>query len=306
MTALRKPTLVAFSALVATIAPATLGAQDPAQVEIEIVPVAGNISMLRGGNFGNVGVSAGPDGFLIVDDQIEPIAPKIRAALDSLGDGQLAFVLNTHWHGDHTHGNIAFGDEAPILAHYNVRKRLSTPQEILGQVFEPLPDAALPVVTFADSVSIWFNGEEIRAIHLPRGHTDGDAIVWFTESNVVHMGDLFMKDIFPFVDLASGGDVEGYAANVSTALDRMPPDAHVIPGHGSLATVDDLRRFHTMLLDTIAVVREAMAAGRTLADIQAQGLPETWASWSWPFITTELWIETIWRSLSGRDEAAAP
>jgi cyclase len=286
------------------VAPAPAAAQDPADVEVEIVPVAGRVSMLRGGDFGNIGVSAGPDGILIVDDQIAPLGPKILAALDLLGDHELAFVLNTHWHGDHTHGNLVFGPEAPIVAHVNTRKRLMTRQEAFGMVFEPLPPEALPVVTFADSLSIHFNGEEIRVVHLPSGHTDGDIVVWFTGSNVVHMGDLFQVDRFPAVDLATGGDVEGFARNVAAVLELLPPGARIIPGHGPLSGVEDLQRFHSMLLQTMGIVRSRIEAGNTLEEIQAAGLPEPWKSWGEGFISTERWIETIWRSLTGHDEGA--
>src|SRR5687767_7655994 len=225
-------------------------AQDFSKVEITTTKVAGNVHMLQGAG-GNIGVSVGTDGILIVDDQFAPLADKIKAALKTLGSGRLKFVLNTHWHGDHTGGNAAFGPEAPIIAHENVRKRLAAGQQLRGQAIPPAPSEALPVVTFPGSLSVHFNGEEIQVIHYPHGHTDGDSVIFFTKSNVVHMGDHFFNGRFPFVDLASGGNVEGYARNVAAVLKQVPADAKVIPGHGPLASVDDLKRFHRMLTEKI-------------------------------------------------------
>lgn len=276
-------------------------AQDLSEVTIETIPVAGNVHMLSSGVAGNVAVSVGEDGILVVDDKLGPLTDRLREAIAELSDGELAFVLNTHWHADHTGGNPAFGAEAPIVAHHNVRRRLSTRQEVRGNVVDPLPDEGLPVITFGDSLSIWFNGEEIRAIHLPRGHTDGDVAVWFTGSNVVHMGDHFFKDRLPFVDLGTGGDVVGYARNVAEVLERVPEDAEVIPGHGELATVADLREFHRMLVETTGWVRDGVEAGRDLEALKAEGLPDPWDGWAWGFITEEAWIEVVHASLTGSD-----
>jgi glyoxylase-like metal-dependent hydrolase (beta-lactamase superfamily II) len=262
--------------------------RDFADVQIKATPVAGTVHMLEGAG-GNIGVSVGEDGILIVDDQFAPLADRIRAALRSLGEGKLRFVLNTHWHGDHTGGNAAFGGEASILAHANVRRRLENPPR-----GEPSPKEALPIVTFDESLSVHFNGEEIRMVHLPGGHTDGDAVIRFTRSNVVHMGDLFFAGRFPFIDLSSGGSVDGYLRNVEKALAEIPPDAKIIPGHGPLSTVEDLRTFHRMLRETVAFVRERQAAGKSLADVQKEGLPAPWASWGWEFIPAERWIEIVW------------
>ena len=214
--------------------------QDFSDVRIEVTPVAGNVYVLEGRG-GNIGASVGADGILIVDDQFAPLAEKIRAALKKVNPGELQFVLNTHWHGDHTGGNRVFGTEATIIAHTNVRGRLSTPQTVRGRDVEPLPIEALPVITFDESLSIHFNGEEIRVIHFPHGHTDGDSVVFFTGSNVVHMGDTFFAGRFPFVDLASGGDVKGLTRNIQTVIDRLGADAKIIPGHGPLSTPQDLK-----------------------------------------------------------------
>ncbi|HSR69493.1 MAG TPA: MBL fold metallo-hydrolase [Acidobacteriota bacterium] len=272
-------------------------AQDFSQVEIEATHVSGSVHMLVGQG-GNIGVTVGEDGIMIVDDQFAPLADKIRAALKDLNSGDLKFVLNTHWHWDHTGGNQEFGKEATIIAHHNVRKRLSTTQNVRGRVVEPSPPEAWPVITFDESVSIHFNGETIEVMHLPHGHTDGDSIIYFTGSKVVHMGDHFFNGFFPFVDLDSGGDVRGYAENVQQVLEMIPDDVKVIPGHGPLADKADLRRFHGMMLDTIATVEVHMADGKSLEEIKEAGLDPKWESWGKFFINEDAWIETIHASLS--------
>ena len=267
------------------------------KVEIKATHVRGNIYMLNGTG-GNIGVSIGSDGVLIVDDKFAPLADKIRAALKEVGGGELKFILNTHWHGDHTGGNQVFGPEAPIIAHTNVRKRLSTDQHLLGRDVPAAPKEAWPVITFDHSVSVHFNGEEIKAVHFPRGHTDGDTVIFFTGSNVVHMGDDFFSGRFPFVDLGSGGDVEGLTKNIAKVIKKLPADVKIIPGHGPVSTLDDLKTYHRMLVETTNIVRAAMAAGKSLEEIKAEGLPEEWSSWGSGFIPAERWLETIHRSLS--------
>lgn len=277
--------------LAAAPAAAQQGMED---VEITTVPVAGSVHMLQGRG-GNIGVSAGEDGLLIVDDQFAPLADRIRAALSELSDGELEFVLNTHFHGDHTGGNEVFGRIAHIIAHDNVRRRLADPAPDDDR--EPLGEVGLPVITFDRSLSLHFNGEEIEVMHLPHGHTDGDAVIYFTESNVVHMGDDFFAGAFPFVDLDHGGDVRGLVRNVAHVLDRVPEDARVIPGHGELSTTDDLREYHRMLRETVGIVRDRRERGMSLEESRDRGLPEEWASWGEGFISTDRWIETIHRSL---------
>ena len=270
--------------------------QDFSKVEIKATKVAGNIFMLEGAG-GNIGVSVGEDGILIVDDQFAPLADKIRAALQKLGAGKLKFVLNTHWHGDHTGGNVKFGPDAPIIAQTNVRKRLETEQKIFGQTVPASPKDALPVITFDQSLSVHFNGEEIRVIHFPHGHTDGDSVIFFTRSNVVHMGDDFFAGRFPFVDLENGGDVLQLAKNIEEILGKLPPDVKLIPGHGPISTAGDLKNYHRMLVETTNIVRQRMSAGKTLEQIKAEGLPEEWKPWGTGFIKTDAWIEEIYRSV---------
>lgn len=277
--------------------PALAQQRDFSKIEIKTIPVAGNVYMLEGAG-GNIAVSVGKDGLLIVDDQYAPMADKIKAALKGLGEGKLEFVLNTHWHGDHTGGNEIFGRDAHIIAHENVRKRLAAGQMLRGTKVEPAPAGALPIVTFGDSLSIHFNGEEIKAIHFAKGHTDGDSVIFFTGANVVHMGDQFFAGRFPFVDLESGGTVQGLVESIGKAIEQIPANARIIPGHGAVSTIEDLKAYHRMLVETTGLVRKGMAEGKTLDQLKADGFPEQWKEWGSGFINAEAWITTIHASYS--------
>jgi len=263
----------------------TYAQRDFSNVEITTTHVAGNVYMLQGSG-GNIGVSAGPDGILIVDDQFAPLADKILAALSDLNSGDLQFILNTHFHGDHVGGNEILGKTATIISHSNTRKRLLDK-----------PKDAIPVITFDDAASIHFNGEEIKAIHYPTGHTDGDIYIYFPESNVVHMGDEFFVGRFPYVDVGSGGNAIGLLKNISKALELFPADVKIIPGHGALSDMDDLRAYRAMLDETIGVISERKAFGMSLENIQSRGLPEKYADWGSGFINQDSWIEAIFNSI---------
>jgi cyclase len=292
-----RATLRAGLALALAALPALAQQQDFSKVEIKVVPVSGHIYMLEGSG-GNIGVSAGDDGVLIVDDEFAPLAEKIRAALKGINPGKLRFVLNTHFHGDHTGSNPVFGTEATIVAQENVRKRLEAGSVVMGNKTEPMAAAGLPVVTYADAVSVHFNGEEIKAIFFPHGHTDGDSVIFFTKSNVVHMGDDFFNGFFPFIDMESGGSVQGMTAGVVKVLAQIPADAKVIPGHGPLSDVEGLKKFHRMLVETTAIVQKQVKAGKKLEQIQAAGLPPEWQEWGKGFINTKTWIEIVYNSLT--------
>ncbi len=260
---------------------------DPfADVTIQTVPVAGNISMLVGQG-GNIGVSAGEDGVLIIDDQFAPLADRIRTALEALGSDTPKFVLNTHFHGDHVGGNVEFGAGGVIVAHENVRLRM-----IDGES----PPVALPVVTFNDNVTIHFNGENITLIHMPVGHTDTDSVVLFEDANVIHMGDHFFNGGFPFVDIASGGSVQGYLSNLEKVLSWIDDDTQVIPGHGPLANKADLFDFYNMIRDTSTAIRVSRSLQMTAEDIVAEGLGPEYESWGQGFINEQRWIETVVQS----------
>jgi glyoxylase-like metal-dependent hydrolase (beta-lactamase superfamily II) len=278
---------------------------DFSKVEIKATKVAGTVYMLQGYG-GNIGVSVGEDGILIVDDQFAPLADKIQAALKGITDKPVKFVLNTHWHFDHTGGNPYFGQNAPIIAHENVRKRLQSGGDItfLKMQIPPAPKAALPVVTFEDKVSIHINGEDIRAIHFPKGHTDGDIVVFFPKSNVVHMGDDFFSGMFPFVDLDSGGSVKGLIEDVAQIIPMLPPDVRIIPGHGQLATLDDLKQFEDMLRGTTAAVAAAMKQGKTLDQMKKEKVLANYADWGKGMLNADLFTEILYNDLSGKKTGA--
>jgi glyoxylase-like metal-dependent hydrolase (beta-lactamase superfamily II) len=250
------------------------------------------------GRGGNVGVSTGADGILIVDDDYAQISPKLAEALKTLGSEKPRFIFNTHWHGDHTEGNKFFGKDSLILAHTNVRKRLSVESIVLGNKTEPYPKFALPVLTYDQSMSVHFNDEEIRAVHYPNGHTDGDSVIFFTKAGVVHMGDDFFAGKFPFVDLDNGGSVQGMAKNVGDILAKLPADVKIIPGHGGLSTREDLKAYHQMLVETTDIVQKGMMSGKALEGLKKDGLPAKYKSWGEGFIKTDFWIETIYKSLT--------
>ncbi len=255
--------------------------------------VAGNIYMLEGRG-GNIGVSVGEDGILVVDTQYANMADAIRDAIKGLSKGDIEFIVNTHFHGDHTGGNKALGQDTPIVAHENARKRLLGKRDTSDEAFRN----SLPWITFDDDLSLHFNGEEIKIVHFPTGHTDTDCILFFTESNVVHMGDHFFNGFFPFIDLAGGGDVASYINNVQTVIDQLPPDVKIIPGHGALATLDDLKAFKTMIDETVGIIRDGIGVGKDEAKLQAEGLPDKYAEAGAGFINTKRWISIVYESLT--------
>lgn len=266
-------------------------------VEIKTEKVAGNIYVLYGSG-GNIGVSVGNDGILTIDTQFANLAEKIKAALKALGNDRPKFVFNTHWHGDHTGGNEIFGRDSIIIANENVRKRMAETTIFRGQPRTPSPLVALPMITYTSELSLYFNGENIRAVHFPKGHTDGDTVIFFTASNVVHLGDDFFVDRFPFVDLDSGGSVEGLIKNVGSLIQMIPSDAKLIPGHGKVSSINELRDYHQMLMETTLIVRKGMNEGKSLDQIKAAGFPEKYKDAGSGFITTNAWIETIYKSYS--------
>lgn len=266
-------------------------------VQVRTTKVTGNVYLLQGRG-GNVGALVGPGGILIVDDDYKAVSEKLAAALKELGSDRPRYILNTHWHGDHTEGNHYFGKDSTIVAHINVRKRLLDPPVIFGQKTPPYPAFALPSITYSQTMSLHFNGEEVRLLHLPNGHTDGDTIVFFENAKVVHLGDDFFNGFFPFVDIDSGGSVQGTINNIAALINQIPPDAKLIPGHGALATLDDLKAFHQALVDTSNIIQDAMKKGTSLDEIKKAGLPEKYKSWGSGFIKTDMWIDIVYRSYS--------
>ena len=288
--------------------PATRGGQgqDFSKVEIKATKVAGNIYMLQGAG-GNIAASIGDDGIVIVDDQFAPLAEKIQASLKSLGitNKPVRFVINTHYHGDHTGGNAPFSNAgSTVIAQDNVRKRLENGGTAgngssIHMENKAAEKTALPIITFEHDVTVHLNGEDIRALHFPAGHTDGDSIIFFPKNNVVHMGDDFVRYGFPFIDVSSGGSVQGMIAAMEKATAQLPADVRVIPGHGALSNLDDVREFTKMLKETSAVVENAFKAHKALERMKQEKILDPWKKWSGDFVNTDAFIETLYNSLTG-------
>ncbi len=294
---------LAVGAILVLCAVAAAQQRDFSKVQIKVTKVAGTVYMLEGAG-GNIGVSVGDDGILIVDDQYAPLADKIRAALKGITDKPVRFVINTHYHEDHTGGNLNFSQGSTIIAHDNVRKRLEAGGTggnggSLSFPFPPAPKEALPIITFDHDVTVHLNGEDIRALHVASGHTDGDSIIFFTKSNVIHMGDDFVTYGFPFIDVLSGGSVKGMIAAVEKVLATAPPDAKIIPGHGHISTVADLKPFLAMLEETSAKVQDGIKRGKTLQQLQQEKVLAGYEKWSGEFISTDKYIETLYNDLTG-------
>jgi glyoxylase-like metal-dependent hydrolase (beta-lactamase superfamily II) len=246
---------------------------------------------------GNLGLAVGPDAVFLIDDQYAPLTPKIQSAVAAVTAKPVQFILNTHWHGDHTGGNEALaGAGALIMAHDNVRKRMSTEQFLafFKLRVEPSPKAALPLVTFGSDVTFHINGDEVIALHCPAAHTDGDAIVHFRRGDVIHMGDIFFNGMYPFIDSASGGTADGVIAAVDRALALATDRTRIIPGHGPLASKADLRAYRDMLVTVLGRIRTQMAAGRTIKEIiDSKPTQEFEDRWGKGFIKADTWVSML-------------
>jgi glyoxylase-like metal-dependent hydrolase (beta-lactamase superfamily II) len=252
-------------------AAAPVGAQSFDSVEINTIPAAPGIYMLEGRG-GNIGVSIGKDGVFLIDDQFAPLTEKILKAIRKLSDGPIRFVLNTHWHGDHTGGNENLGKAgALIVAHENVRKRMSIEQflGVLNRRVPPSPPVALPIVTFTDAVTFHLNDEEIHVFHVAPSHTDGDSIVHFRKANVIHAGDILFSGRYPFIDTSTGGSIDGVIASAGRVLELTDKDTKIIPGHGPLSGPKELRAYRDMLSAVRKRVSSAIAGGKTLEETVA-------------------------------------
>lgn len=261
-----------------------VNAQTMADANITVQQAAGDVYMLKGPG-GNIGVLATDKGLLLVDDKFAPLAEKIETAMKGIEDKSLKYVVNTHYHGDHTGSNKFFSHKAPIFAHENVRTRLSNKKDHHAD--------SLPVVTYKEGITIHLDNEEVQLTHLPSGHTDGDTYVYFKNANVLHTGDLFFEVGFPYVDLKSGGSVKGYLKSVKHMLKHTPTDVVIIPGHGKLTNKESLAAFANMIEFSINKVSKALASGKSEAEIIADGIGEKYQHLSWAFITEEKWLKTL-------------
>jgi len=269
-------------------------------VEVKTVPVSDGIYMLMGEG-GNIGVSIGEDGTFAIDDQYEQMSAKITAAIKALSGESPKFLFNTHWHGDHAGGNEHFGKQgAIIVAHENVRESLKVEKSIklFNMHKPPSPKEALPVVTFQREMSLHLNGDDIRMVHVANAHTDGDAIVHFTQANVIHAGDTFFNGFYPFIDVDSGGGIAGMIAACNTVLALANDKTKIMPGHGPLASKADLVAFRDMLVVAEKNIQALIAAGKNEADvIAAKPLAELDKEWGDGFIPSDVWVKIVYSGM---------
>jgi len=282
--------------LLALAVPAAAQQPNMDAVQIRVERVAPGVAVLFGRG-GNIGLSYGSDGNILIDDQYAPLTERILAAIRTLDPDPIRFVINTHWHGDHTGGNENVGRTgAVIVAHDNVRRRMSMEQVVRGDRVAPSPSGALPVVTFSEGVTFHLNGDDIRVVHVEHAHTDGDALVYWTRANVLHMGDTFFNGLLPFIDLDSGGSIDGAIVAVEAGLALANDGTVIIPGHGPVGHRADLVRYRDMLVSLRDRVRAEMRRHRSLDQIKAERLADGYGPPD-GFISPDSLIETIYRSL---------
>ena len=278
-------------------------AQEPdwSKIEVKVVPVAGGVSMLVGQG-GNIGVTTGKDGAFLIDDQFAQLLPKIKAAVKTLGDQPIRFVVNTHFHGDHTGSNAPLGEAGVVIvAQDNVRKRLGLERinPSTKQRTPPQPPSAWPLITFAESVSFHLNGDDLDVLHVPSAHTDGDAIIRFRKANVIHMGDTFFNGNYPFIDIDAGGSVDGAVAAADRGLALSDAGTKIIPGHGPLGTKADLQAYRDMLAGIRDRVKALVAQGKTLEQVLAAKPSAQWdAKWGKGFLNPDAFVSSVHRSLT--------
>jgi cyclase len=268
--------------------------------KIEIIELTPDIHVLMGAG-GNIGVSSGVDGVFIIDDDMPPLAGKIDAALRTIRDEPVRMVFNTHWHFDHTGGNKHFGERgALIVAHDNVRERMSTKQfsALFNNETPPSPSPALPVVTFDQTITFHLNGGTIRALHVPYGHTDGDAVLFFEEANVVHMGDLFFNEMYPVIDISAGGSAWGMIEAIDKVLPMLNEDTVIIPGHGAVAGIEELQAFQIMLKTVALRIELLIGDGKTVEEVIALNPSVNYdATWAWSFMPPDKFNRLVYDSL---------
>jgi glyoxylase-like metal-dependent hydrolase (beta-lactamase superfamily II) len=293
--------IIAFLVLVAAVP--LFGQRNFDTVHVRSTIVADNIFMLQGAG-GNIGVCSGENGIFVIDDQFAPLTEKIKTAIADATQSNAAvrFILNTHWHGDHTGGNENFGKAGTVIvAHENVRKRMSVEQfnQMFNRTTPPSPKDALPIVTFTSDVTFHLNGDDIHVFHVEPAHTDGDAVVHFTKANVIHTGDLFFTGRYPFIDLSSGGSVDGVIAASEKILSLCNAETKIIPGHGSLSDLKGLNDYHTMLKTVRDRIRELVDAGKSLDEVKtARPTVEFDDSWGKGFMNPDTFVEIVYKSLS--------
>jgi cyclase len=289
----------------------TVGAaqDDFSKVQIKVTKVTDGLYLLDAGESGNVAVLVGEDGVVMVDDMDAPLEAKLQAALRTISDKPVRFVINTHYHGDHTGSNGSFQKQATVIAHDNVRMQLEKGGDggnggVMHFEHKPEAKAALPILTYDHQLGLHMNGEDVRVIHYAAAHTDGDSIVYFPKANAVHLGDEFVTYGFPFIDVKSGGSIDGMIAAMEAVIAQMPANVKVIPGHGPLCTLDDVRTYVKMMRDTREVVAKARKDGKTLEQMKQAKLLDAWKKYN-GYVNEDGFLETIYYSpaLNGGGQA---
>lgn len=279
----------------------TISAQrDFSKVEIKTEKVADSLYVLFGSG-GNIGIFHGPDGVVMIDDQFAPLSDKIEAVIQKIANQPVKYLLNTHWHGDHTGGNENFGNKgATIIAHDNVRERMSKEQNIkaFSRTVPASPKEALPVLTFSDDMTVHINDEAILAIHVHNAHTDGDALIYFTESNVLHMGDTYFNGRFPYIDLSSGGSIDGLIKATNQALFIIDENTKIIPGHGAVSNKKELMTYRDTLMGIRTKVKKAVDKGMTIEEIKAANFLEGLDEWGSGFINGDRFLDILFSDFS--------
>ncbi len=293
--------VVAASSVFLTLAASAQPDFDDVTVRAE--PVAEGLYMLVGRG-GNIGLFAGEDGVFMIDDQFAPLTPRISAVVDQLTGRSVDLLFNTHWHFDHTGGNENFGKAgALILAHRNVRTLMSAPQTLAAfdMALPAAPEAALPVITFADTMKFHINGDTVRAVHVPNAHTDGDVILYFENANAVHTGDVYITLGYPFIDVEHGGHIDGFIRGIADLLDWADDDTKIMPGHGHLSNRAELQEFHDMLVECRRRVQALLDQGKSSGEIiAAQPLASLDERWSSGFISGEAFTAALLANLDGK------
>ncbi|QXD15548.1 MBL fold metallo-hydrolase [Rhodocaloribacter litoris] len=296
--------LLPLAILLGLVPPVALAQPNFDEVQIQTIPVAEGVFMLAGRG-GNIGLSVGEDGAFLIDDQYAPLTDKIKAAVAAQTEQPIRFVVNTHWHGDHTGGNENMGQAgAVIVAHENVRRRMSTEQfiEAFNSRTPPAPPAALPVVTFTDAVTFHWNGDEIHVFHVDPAHTDGDAIIFFRRANVIHMGDTYFNGMYPFIDVSSGGTLAGMIAAVDRVLPMTHEDTKIIPGHGPLSNRAELMAYREMLATVHARMKALIADGKSRDEaIAARPTADLDATWGRGFLQPDVWVGIVYDAVAAEE-----
>jgi glyoxylase-like metal-dependent hydrolase (beta-lactamase superfamily II) len=298
---MRNPSIALLAVVLALAAATARAEQSPAAEKLETQKLSEGLYLITGPG-GNIALTVGNAGVLLVDDQVAPMTPQLKKAVAAVTPKPVRFVFNTHWHGDHTGGNAVLGgDGAVIVAHENVRKRLSTEQFVamFNKKVPPSPEPALPVITFTDSIAFHVNGDDLEISHVEPAHTDGDSIVYFKKANVVHMGDTFFSTGYPYIDLSSGGSIEGYVKAADRVLAIAQPSTRIIPGHGPVVDREKLRGWREMLVTIRDRIKKLAAAGKTLEQVQAaKPTAEFDAAWGGAFIKPAMLVETIYKEMT--------